>query len=148
MADEERWVGIPIFNLIERGPCRVPEKKEEVVRSLKAHGAMAKGTFDKVRDRRMWREEKGVKRVGLWSQIARLFTRKKRTKQEKSQERSLIAAESQDHFAPSKEKSSMQPSCIPLEPPHIQHYLNPRPVTTEPTSFSASHPFRNFVVTQ
>ena len=48
MADEGRWVGIPILDLIERGPCRVPEKKEEVVRSLKVHGAMAKGPFDKV----------------------------------------------------------------------------------------------------
>jgi len=102
VADEGRCLDLPILDLIERGGCRVPEKKEEVVRLLKAHGATARGTFDKV-DRKakcVEREEK----EGLWGRIANLFTRKKRTKQEKSQERSLIAAKSQDYLAPSKEK--------------------------------------------
>ena len=69
---------------------------------LKAHGTAAKVTFDKV-DRKakyVKREEEDMEReesVRLWSQIARLFTRKKRTKQEKSQERSLIAAKSQNY---------------------------------------------------
>lgn len=78
----------------------MPEKNEEVVELLKAHGTAAKGTFNKMerKAKDMEREE----RVGLWSQIARLFTRKTRTKQEKSQERSLIAAQSQDYLAPSK----------------------------------------------
>jgi len=40
----------------------------------------------------------------MWSEIAKLFTRKKRTKQEKSQEKSFIASESQDYLAPLKEK--------------------------------------------
>ena len=78
------------------------EKDEEVVELLKAHGTAAKGTFNKVerKAKDMEREE----RVGLWVQMARLFTRKKRTKQEKSQEKSFIASESQDYLAPSKEK--------------------------------------------
>jgi len=57
----------------------VPEKTEDVVGLLESHGTAVKGTFNKVerKAKDMEREE----RVGLWGQIARLFTCKKRTEQ-------------------------------------------------------------------
>ena len=47
---------------LREGGCRVPEKNEEVVRLLKAHGAMAKGTFGKVegKGKRVERVEEDV----------------------------------------------------------------------------------------
>ena len=57
----------------------MPEKTEDVVGLLESHGTAVKGTFNKVerKAKDMEREE----RVGLWGQIARLFTCKKRTEQ-------------------------------------------------------------------
>ena len=81
----------------------MPEKNEEVVGLLKACGAATtKGTFHKVE--RKVKDVEREEKAGLWSQVARLFTRKKRTEQEKNQERSLVAAESQDYLTPSKKK--------------------------------------------